>query len=323
MINNSSLINSTKINSNSNKEEDISNISDSILSIEKIILFSKVILIQMVKIIMIIFIIFSIIFIVYYLIKIILGFIIIKKIGQLYDDFKVLCSHYNEVIHYWNNMKTLFILPNTSVYTDLNDVEKYFDQKNNDVLNVISTRINSYKRISVLYYYLFNSKTPEDLLNANFCGNFQKCYDVINSTQNILLNGLNSAVSLYGKEIENFYRDYFEVKNNINNKEDIKKFFIKDTFTILGLNINHIIIHMQARFFSDFLKDEEELNNGFYTEIKIFNIIALCYCIALNLFSLLFVFNYVNKIIAFVENSTMRIILAICHLKNKIRDFNN
>ena len=323
MINNSSLINSTKINSNNNKEEDISNISDSILSIEKIILFSKVILIQMVKIIMIIFIIFSIIFIVYYLIKIILGFIIIKKIGQLYDDFKVLCSHYNEVIHYWNNMKTLFILPNTSVYTDLNDVEKFFDKKNNDVLNVISTRINSYKRISVLYYYLFNSKTPEDLLNANFCGNFQKCYDVINSTQNILLNGLNSAVSLYGKEIENFYRDYFEVKNNINNKEDIKKFFIKDTFTILGLNINHIIIHMQAKFFSDFLKDEEELNSGFYTEIKIFNIIALCYCIALNLFSLLFVFNYVNKIIAFVENSTMRIILAICHLKNKIRDFNN
>lgn len=322
MINNSSLINSTKINSN-NKEENISNISDSILSIEKIILLSKVILIQMVKIIMIIFIIFSIIFIVYYLIKIILGFIIITKIGKLYDDFKVLCSHYNEVIHYWNNMKTLFILPNTTIYTDLNNVEKYFDKKNNDVLNVISTRVNSYKRINALYYYLFNSKTSEDLLNANFCGNFQKCYEIINSTQNILLNGLNSAVSLYGKEIENFYRDYIEVKNNINDKEDIKKFFIKDTFTILGLNINHIIIHIQEKFFSDFLKDEEELKDGFYTEIKIFNVIALCYCIALNLFSLLFVFNYVNKIIAFVENSTMRIILAICHLKNKIRDFNN
>ena len=322
MINNSSLINSTKINSN-NKEEDISNISDSILSIEKIILLSKVILIQKFKIIMIIFIIYSIIFIVYYLIKIILGFIIITKIENLYDDFKVLCSHYNEVIHYWNNMKTLFILPNTTIYTDLNNVEKYFDKKNNDVLNVISTRVNSYKRINALYYYLFNSKTSEDLLNANFCGNFQKCYEIINSTQNIFLNGLNSAVSLYAKEIENFYRDYIEIKNNINDKEDIKKFFIKDTFTILGLNINHIIIHIQEKFFSDFLKDEEELKEGFYTEIKIFNVFALCYCIALNLYSLLFVFNYVNKIIAFVENSTMRIILAICHLKNKIRDFNN
>jgi len=323
LINNSSLINSSKINSENKKEEDISNISDSILSIEKIILLSKVILIQTVKIIMIIFIIFSIIFIVYYIIKIIIGFIIITKIVKLYDDFKVLCSHYNEVIHYWNNMKTLFILPNATIYTDLNNVEKYFDKKNNDVLNVISTNIKSYKRISILYNYLFNSKTSEDLLNANFCGNFKNCFELINGTQNILLNGLNSAVSLYGKEIENFYRDYIEVKDIINDKEDIKKFFIKDTFTILGKNLNHIIIHIQDKFFSDFLKDEEEIKKDFYTEIKIFNIIALSYCIALNLFSLLFVFNYVNKIIYFVENSTMRIILAICHLKNKIRDNNN
>ena len=322
ILNNSSLINSNKINSENNKEADISNISESLLSIEKIVSLSKVILIQMVKIIMIIFIVFSIIFIVYYIIKIILGFIIITKIGKLYEDFKVLCSHYNEVIHYWNNMKTLFILPNTTVNTNLNEIEKYFNKKNNDVLDLISTRINSYKRISILYYYLFNSKTPEDLLKANFCGNYKSCFEMINSTQNILLNGLNSAVSLYGKEIENFYRDYLEVKNNINDKEDIKEFFIKDTFTILGLNINNIVIHIEEKFFSDFLEDEEEIKAGFYTEIKIFNVIALCYCIVLNLFSLLFVFNYINKIIAFVENSTMRIILAICHLKNKIRELN-
>jgi hypothetical protein len=322
-LNNSSLINSNKTNTENNKEADISNISESILSIEKIVLLSKVILIQTVKIIMIIFIVFSIIFIVYYFIKIILGFIIIKKIGKLYEDFKVLCSHYNEVIHYWNNMKTLFILPNATVNTNFNDIEKYFNRKNNDVLNLISTRISSYKRISILYYYLFNSKTPEDLLKANFCGSYNSCFTTINSTQNILLNGLNSAVSLYGKEIENFYRDYDKVKNNIKDKEDIKEFFIKDTFTILGMNINNIIIHIEEKFFSDFLEDEEEIKAGFYTEIKIFNVIALCYCIVLNLFSLLFVFNYINKIIAFVENSTMRIILAICHLKNKIREQNN
>ena len=323
ILNNSSLIKSIKSNIENNKEADLSNISDSILSIGKIISLSKIILIQMIKIIMIIFIVFSIIFINYYIIKIVLGFIIITKIGKLYEDFKVLCSHYNEVIHYWNNMKTLFILPNTTLNTNFNDIEKYFNKKNNDVLNVISTRINSYKRISALYYYLFNTKSPEDLLKANFCGENKSCLDLINSTQSILINGLNSAVSIYGKEIENFYRDYIEVKDNINNKEDIKEYFIKDTFTILDLNINHIIMHIEEQFFSYFLKDEEEIKTGFYTEIKIFNFIALCYCIALNLFSLLFVFNYVNKIIAFVENSTMRIILAICHLKNKISDLKN
>ena len=329
-MNNDSLLNINKSKENNNnksiskneKSLNDANDNNNKLTIDKILLLSKIIIIQVIKIIMIIFIVFSVIFIVYYIVKIVLGFIIIMKIGKLYNDFKVLCSFYNEVIHYWNNMKTLFILPNTQVSTDLYNVEKYFAKKNTDVLNILNTRIKNYKRINILYDYLFNVDSKDDLLAADFCYGQEKCFEVLNSTQNILLNGLNSAISIYGKEIENFYRDYLEVKNNINDKEDIKTFFIKDTFTILGLNINNIVIHIEEKFFSDFLEDEEEIKAGFYTEIKIFNVIALCYCIALNLFSLLFVFNYINKIIAFVENSTMRIILAICHLKNKIRELN-
>ena len=90
------------------------------------------------------------------------------KIGKLYNDFKVLCSFYNEVIHYWNNMKTLFILPNTQVSTDLYNVEKYFAKKNTDVLNILNTRIKNYKRINILYDYLFNVDSKDDLLAADF-----------------------------------------------------------------------------------------------------------------------------------------------------------
>ena len=327
-MNNDSLLNINKSKENNNnksiskneKSLNDANDNNNKLTIDKILLLSKIIIIQVIKIIMIIFIVFSVIFIVYYIVKIVLGFIIIMKIGKLYNDFKVLCSFYNEVIHYWNNMKTLFILPNTQVSTDLYNVEKYFAKKNTDVLNILNTRIKNYKRINILYDYLFNVDSKDDLLAADFCYGQEKCFEVLNSTQNILLNGLNSAISIYGKEIENFYRDYLKVKDEIKSKEDIKKYFIKDTFNILGININHIISHIEEKFFRDFLEDEEELKEGFYNEIKIFNLIALFYCIALNLFSLLFVFNYVNNIIAFVETSTMRIVEALCHLKNKIKD---
>ena len=81
-----------------------------------------------------------------------------------------------------------------------------------------------------------------------------------------------------------------------------------------------MINHIEEKFFMDFLEDEEELKDGFYDEIKIFNLIALFHCIELNLFSLLFVFNYVNNIIAFVETSTMRKVKALCHLKSKTKD---
>jgi hypothetical protein len=314
-----------ELNGNEKQEEIKKNeVSDyteySNLTIDKIILLSKIVLIQAIKVIMIIFIIFSIIFIVYYIVKIVCGFLIITKIGILFDDFRILVSQYNEVVYYWKNIKILFILPNSPIYKNMTNVESYFNnEQNRNVLNLITTRISYYKRTAHLYNLIFNPKDYKDLLKADFCDNHHKCFELINSTQNILLNGINSAVSLYGKEIENFYKDYLKVKNILKTKEDIKRYFIKDTFEILGLNLNHIFSHLQERFFNDFLKDEEDLKRDFNNEIKILNIIALCYSLLLNLFSILYVFNYINSINDFVEISSLRINMAICHLKEKIK----
>ena len=295
------------------------NLDYSNLTIDKIILFSKIVLIQAIKIIMVIFIVFSIIFIVYYIVKIICGFLIITKIGMLFDDFKTLCSQYNEVVHYWNGIKTLFVLPNATIYVNITNVESYFNnEKNRNVLNLLTTRISNYKRTAYLYSLVFDPEDYNQLLKADFCDNHHKCFELINSTQNILLNGLNSAISLYGKEIENYYKDYLKVKDELTTKEDIKKYFIKDTFEILGLNLNHIFSHLQEKFFKDYLKDEEDLKNQFNNEIKILNLIALAYCLLLNIFSIFYVFNYINNVNDFVEISSLRINIAMCHLKEKI-----
>ena len=238
----------------------------------------------------------------------------------MYDDFRIIVSQYNKIIHYWNNMKTLFILPNTTIETDINNIEKYFNSMNTDVLNVLSSRIDNYKRIKVLYDYLFNSNSQDDLLQADFCGNFAKCFELINSTQNILLNGLNSAVALYEKEIYNYYKDYIKIKDMIKTKEDIKENFIKDNFIILGMNINHIIGHLQEKFFKDFLEDEKDIAYNYHIEIKTFSLISLFNCIILNIYSLLFIFSYINKNIEFVESSTFRIVSSFCHMKKKIQN---
>ena len=324
-LNNSSF-NKININDNNNsinaKNEKNINIleSDSKLTIDKILSLSKISVIKMIKFIMIVFIIFGIIFIFYYIIKIILGFIIITKIGMLHHDFKILCSQYNEVVHYWKSIKTLIILPNITISLDLINAEIYFNKLNNEVFNLLSTRINNYKRIKALYSIIYEAKTSSDLLEADFCKSHDRCYDLLNSSKNTLLNGLHSAVSLYGKEIETYYRDYIKVKDIITTKEEIKKYLIKDSFSILSSNIDHIMSFMQEKFFQEFIKDENEIKSEFINEIKILNIVALCYCIALNLFTLLFVFSYVNNIIEYVESSAMRIILSLCHFKNKIKE---
>ena len=304
-------INNNQLNTNTD--------SHSNLTIDKIILLSKVAVIQIIKIIMIVFIAFSIIFIVYYIIKIVFGFKIISQIKILFYDFKILCSHYNEIVHYWNSIKTLLILPNSTIYVNLSNVENYFNNKNKDVLNLVNTRIKSYSKIYELYNIILSPKDSNDLLKADFCDGHIKCYQLINSTQNILLNGLYSAISLFGKEIANYYKDFNKVKNELKTSADIKKYFIKDTYEILSVNLNNIISHLQEKFFKNFLFDEDNLKEFFNKEIKIFNVIALCYCLFLNIFSIFFVFNYINKINDFVETSSIRINGAICHLKEKIK----
>ena len=290
------------------------------LNLEKVILISRPIMIRIIKIILTIFVLLSIIYVVFYIVSVVIGFMIIKEIREMYNDFRVLVSQYNEVIHYWNNMKTLFIQPQTNIETDIYNIEKFFASINNEVLNVLAKRIGNYKRIKILYNYLFNSHTQQELLNANFCEGSVKCFELINSTQNILLNGLNSAVALYEKSIYNYYQDYIKVKDTLTNKQAVKNNFIKDNFIILGMNINHLLSHLEEKFFDDFLEDEKDIANSYHIEIKAFSLISLFYCIILNIYSLIFIFNYVSKNIKFIESSTLRIITSFCHMKKKIQN---
>ena len=313
------LINQSK-NSISLNTSYLNDIYNNNLNIEKVILISRPIMIRIVKIILIIFVMLSIVYVVFYIVSVVIGFMIIKEIREMYNDFRVLVYQYNEVIHYWNNMKTLFILPQTNIETDIYNIEKYFSSINTEVLNVLATRIGNYKRVKILYNYLFNSHTQQELINANFCEGSAKCFELINSTQNILLNGLNSAVALYEKAIYNYYQDFIKVKDTLTTKEAIKSNFIKDNFIILGMNINHLLSHLEEKFFVDFLEDEKDIANSYHIEIKAFSLISLFYCIILNIYSLIFIFNYVSKNIKFIESSTLRIITSFCHMKKKIQN---
>ena len=307
---NSILVNSSYNNNNN-------------LNIEKVILISRPIMIRMVKVILVIFVLLSVIYVVIYIVSVIIGFMIINEIRNMYIDFRVLVTQYNEIIHYWNNMKTLFIIPSTKTETDIYNIEKYFSSINTEVLNVLATRIGNYKRVKVLYNYLFNSHTQQELINANFCEGSYKCFELINSTQNVLLNGLNSAVALYEKAIYNYYQDFIKVKDTLTTKEAIKSNFIKDNFIILGMNINHLLSHLEEKFFRDFLEDENDIADNYHIEIKVFSLVSLFYCIILNIYSLIFIFSYVNKNIEFIESSTLRIISSFCHMKKKIQNIIN
>ena len=108
-----------------------------------------------------------------------------------------------------------------------------------------------------------------------------------------------------------------KLKNNITNKNDIINKFIDERYLALSSNINHVIIYLEEIFFIYYLEDEVDIVKNFYLKINVLNIVEVCYCALLNLFSVFFVYNYVTRIIFLVENGSTRINNSIKRIKSE------
>ena len=286
------------------------------LTIDKIFHKTKVSTLKSIKIIIIIFIIFTLIFIIYSLYKILTLVLFIVKFNNIVEDFSSMILQYNEVIRYWINIKTLFILPNSTHSIHLEETENYFYKINSKVNYILNNRINNYKRVKNLYEILSDSSRNLNESGIDFCLGHKKCLEVFYS-KDLLTKDVESTVNLYAKEIENYYKDFNPKKNNIKGIDDIKKYFINDKYELLSLNINHVFIYIEQVFLKFFILDEKDIINKFHFEIKILNSIEVCYCALLNLFSALFVYTYINRIIYSVEISSIRINESIQRIKLK------
>ena len=174
----------------------------------------------------IIFIVFTIIFIIYYILKQVVSFLFVYNFHEIINDFKIITSQYDHIIRYWNHMKTLFILPNTTIEEDFDNIEQYFLDINRKVNYIYKCRIKRYKRISYLYNNLLSSSLKKNISIIDFCKEHKRCNEIKNSNSYLLLNGIESTINLYAKEISNYYKDFNVIKNNIKTKEDIIKNFI-------------------------------------------------------------------------------------------------
>lgn len=286
------------------------------LTIDKIFLKTQISMLKSIKIIIIIFIIFTSIFIIYSMYKLSTVVLFIGNFDNVVMDFSSMMLQFNEVIRYWNNIKTLFVLPQTNHSDNLEETENYFYQINNKVNYIRNNRINRYKRVKNLYEMMSDSTYDLNSTGIDFCLGHKRCLAVF-YTNNLLSKDIESTVNLYAKEIENYYKDFYPNKDKIKTKEDIIKLFINDKFELLSLNINHVFIYIEQIFLRFSMQDEKDIIDLFHLEVKVLNVIELVYCALLNLFSVFFVYTYINRIIASVEISSIRINDSIQRIKIK------
>ena len=289
-------------------------LSDNI-TIEKIMFKTQYTMLNSIKILIIIFIIFTLFFIIYYIYKLTISILFISNFHNMINDFKDLSLQYNNIVRYWVHIKQLFILPNSTIYYDFDQIEEYFAEINSKVNYIYKNRIKEYERISYLYDYLMDTSLEKNISSIDFCSGHKRCNDIKNSNKFLLSNGIESFINLYAKEISNYYKDFNKLKDSIKDKHNIVDNFMNDKYLILSSNANHIIYYVQELFFSYFYNDEKDIVNAFYLKIKLLNIIEVCYCALLNLFSILFVCNFLTKMIYSLEEASKRINKSIRRMK--------
>ena len=82
------------------------------------------------------------------------------------------------MIRYWNQIRTLFILPNSSIHYDLSQSEEYFTGINTKVYNIYKNRIKKYKSISTLYDFLLDTYSKDNKSSIDFCLFHKRCKDI-------------------------------------------------------------------------------------------------------------------------------------------------
>ena len=315
IVSNNDINNLNNIQENEIKKNKYSENNFIKITIDIILFQTKMAMLYSIKVIIIIFILFTLVFILFFVFKMIIALYFISNFKIIVDDFKTLTSQYNNMNRYWNNIKTLFILPNTTPSYDFNNTEIFFHNLNAKIYNIYNNRIKKYKRISDLYDILLSPELEQNLSTIEFCFQHKRCNEIKNSNKYLLSNGIESTVNLYAKEIANYYKIFLLSKNKIKTKEDIINIFINDRYKVLSSNINHIVIFLEEIFFNYFLQDEKDIVNNFYLITKILNIIEICYCFILNLFSIFFVYSFVMRIISSFEISSTRINNSILRMK--------
>ena len=315
IVSNNDINNLNNIQENEIKKNKYSENNFIKITIDIILFQTKMAMLYSIKVIIIIFILFTLVFILFFVFKMIIALYFISNFKIIVDDFKTLTSQYNNMNRYWNNIKTLFILPNTTPSYDFNNTEIFFHNLNAKIYNIYNYRIKKYKRISDLYDILLSPELDQNLSTIEFCFQHKRCNEIKNSNKYLLSNGIESTVNLYAKEIANYYKIFLLSKNKIKTKEDIINIFINDRYKVLSSNINHIVIFLEEIFFNYFLQDEKDIVNNYYLITKILNIIEICYCLILNLFSIFFVYSFVMRIISSFEISSTRINNSILRMK--------
>ena len=310
LINDSSLKN-ISTSGNKKKEDD-----EDMLTADKVSEKIKIVDINSIKILLWILLIIMIILLIYVFCKILVTMNNLKNIKQMFVDYSIVTFEYSMIINYFNNLNLILVNQQMGREDVLNrmqvEVEAQFKQSEEVKKKSISNYPNVYKIFSDL-----NNEKDQINLKTILCGNDKYCSKIFDSKFNIVKNGIDVGLKTVAQVIYNVYKDFLQLKNEIDDVEKIKQYFINDDYRQVDMSLNFLLNLVEDRCAAAFLIDCNKLINKFRALLITLNIFIIVFLVANSIFLTFFIIDRIVHLSNLIEKSSLRLSTTICFIKEK------
>ena len=258
----------------------------------------------------------SLIFI-YFFLKIEYSLSYIKDIKNIFKDFGQLTYRYTLSYYYYNSLRVLLISKNIGQENVFDNYSLILDNITKNNQEILNYRIKSFKKTFELYSLL---KIPWNTtsIKEKVCGSNLKCLYILETEQEskLVTDGLLIALDAVFQKILNTFNDYIYAKNFTSQDELIKKLIDKE-FQLMESTLSFIINIVQDLVYYGFFNDENNIKKVFQSQVNLFNLIAIIYCILVAIVVMFGILKHISYNSKLIGKGSIRINNAFCYIKQK------
>jgi hypothetical protein len=226
-ISNNSLIQDSSIqNLGINKKQEEEN---DILTSDNIDEKIKTININLIRLNLWILLLLMVILLIYTVVKIIMNTNYIQKTQQVFIDYSIVTFEYSMIMNYFNNLGLILINKEFGREDVLDQMQTKIEAQFKKSEEVKKKSIAQYPNVYKLFSVLNNEEDKEQLKNE-LCKTEKNCLQIFDTNYNIAKSGIDVGLKTVSQIIYNTYKDYLEIKDEIDNIEKVKSYFMTTKF---------------------------------------------------------------------------------------------
>ena len=240
----------------------------------------------------------------------------LKKIKQMFLDYSIVTFEYSMIINYFNHINLILInqqLGREDILDGMQvDVEEQFKKSE----EVKKKSIANYPNVYKIFTDLNNANDIENLKKV-LCEDDFYCLNMFDSKYNIVKNGIDVSLKTVAQTIYNIYKDYLQLKNQVNSLEKVKEYFITDDYIQIDISLNFFLNLVEDRCADAFLIDCDSLINKFRAILIALNIFIIIFLVIASIFLTFFIIDKIVSLSSLIENSSIRLSTTISFIKER------